>query len=97
MVLSDQQFKWFYKIGFPKSVHLANISRGTDIAGCFGMENPLLPVYIGGTQGPSLGTLVAVYDSLIKGGNGVVGKPVPAGIPGELVATASFPNMPIFF
>lgn len=31
MVLSDQQFEWFYDIGFPKHVHLANISGGTDI------------------------------------------------------------------
>src|SRR5207237_120755 len=32
MVLSDQLFEWFYDVGFPKSVHLANISGGTDIA-----------------------------------------------------------------
>lgn len=31
MVLSDQLFEWFYDIGFPKHVHLANISGGTDI------------------------------------------------------------------
>lgn len=35
MVLSDQLFEWFYDVGFPKHVHLANISGGTDIAGCF--------------------------------------------------------------
>lgn len=37
MVLSEQQFEWFYDVGFPKHVHLANISGGTDLAGCFGM------------------------------------------------------------
>jgi acetoacetyl-CoA synthetase len=31
MLLSDQQFEWFYDIAFPKEVHLANISGGTDI------------------------------------------------------------------
>lgn len=33
MVLSDQLFEWFYDVGFPKSVHLANISGGTDLVG----------------------------------------------------------------
>lgn len=31
MVLSDQQFEWFYDVGFPQHVHLANISGGTDL------------------------------------------------------------------
>lgn len=31
MVLSDQLFEWFYDVGFPKHVHLANISGGTDL------------------------------------------------------------------
>lgn len=97
MVLSDQLFEWFYDVGFPKHVHLANISGGTDIAGCFGMENPLLPVYVGGCQGIALGTPVNVYDSLIEGGPGVKGEPVPHGTPGELVATHSFPNVPVKF
>ena len=97
MVLSDQQFEWFYDTGFPKDVHLANISGGTDIAGCFGQETPLSPVYLGGTQGPTLGTPVGVYDSLIEGGPGVRGEAVDHGTPGELVATAAFPNMPVYF
>ncbi|KFZ23494.1 hypothetical protein V502_02032 [Pseudogymnoascus sp. VKM F-4520 (FW-2644)] len=97
MVLSDSLFEWFYDTGFPTYVHLANISGGTDIAGSFGQENPLTPVYVGGTQGPSLGTPVAVYDSRIEGGRGISGAPVDHGIPGELVATAPFPNMPVFF
>ncbi|KAA8573956.1 hypothetical protein MFRU_001g01880 [Monilinia fructicola] len=94
MVLSDQLFEWFYDVGFPRNVHLANISGGTDIAGCFGQGNPLTPVYVGGTQGPSLGTPVAVYDSLIESGQGV---PIEDGTPGELVAPAAFPNIPAFF
>lgn len=53
-------------------------------------------MYVGGTQGPSLGTPVAVYDSLIEGGKGIAGAPVEHGTPGELVAPAAFPNMPIY-
>ncbi|KAI2641626.1 acetoacetyl-coenzyme A synthetase [Hypomontagnella submonticulosa] len=93
MVLSDQLFEWFYDKGFPSHVHLANISGGTDLAGCFGEGNPLSPVYVGGTQGPSLGVKIALYDSLLPPGPG---QEVPDGTPGELVATASFPNVPIY-
>ncbi|KAK4251065.1 hypothetical protein C7999DRAFT_28380 [Corynascus novoguineensis] len=94
MVLSDDLFQWFYDVGFPPHVHLANISGGTDIAGCFGIMNPLEPVYVGGTQGPSLGVPVAIYDSQLP--DGVVGHEVPPGTPGELVAFASFPNVPCY-
>ncbi|KAK2048493.1 acetoacetate-CoA ligase [Colletotrichum somersetense] len=93
MVLSNQLFEWFYDAGFPKHVHLANLSGGTDIAGCFGMENPLDPVYVGGTQGPSLGVPIAIYDAQLQDGQGKV---LPHGTPGELVATAAFPNIPCY-
>ncbi|KAF1954166.1 acetoacetate-CoA ligase [Byssothecium circinans] len=94
MVLTDAQFEWFYDHGFPKNVHLANMSGGTDLAGAFACENPLEPVYVGGCQGPVLGTKMEVYDSVIESGPG---KAVPHGEAGELVATASFPNQPVFF
>lgn len=94
MVLSESQFEWFYDVGFPSTVHLRNISGGTDLAGCFGIENPLEPVYSGGCQGPCLGTKLEVFDSTVEDGPG---KAVPHGEPGELVATASFPNQPVFF
>jgi len=97
MVLKDQLFEWFYDVGFPPHAQLANISGGTDLAGCFGMENPLTPVYVGGCQGPSIGTAVAVYDQLHEGGKGVKGREVENGTPGELVAVKSFPNMPVYF
>jgi acetoacetyl-CoA synthetase len=51
------------------------------------------PVYVGGTQGASLGVPISIYDSAGED----VGSPVPLGTPGELVATAAFPNMPCFF
>ena len=94
-VLSDRLFEWFYDAGFPPRVHLANMSGGTDIAGCFGLMNPLTPVYVGGTQGPSLGIAVAIYDPLLP--DGARGVEVAPGTPGELVATAAFPNIPCFF
>ncbi|KAI1129467.1 acetoacetate-CoA ligase [Nemania abortiva] len=93
MVLSNQLFEWFYDKGFPSHVHLANISGGTDIAGCFAQGNPLTPVYVGGMQGPSLGLDVQLYDTLLPPGPG---KAVPDGTPGELVATKSFPNVPVY-
>jgi len=51
---------------------------------------------VGGCQGPSLAIRLEVYDSA-EGGPGVKGVPVPHGVPGELVATKSFPNMPVMF
>ncbi|KIX09084.1 acetoacetate-CoA ligase [Rhinocladiella mackenziei CBS 650.93] len=97
MVLSDQLFEWFYDEGFPPSVHLDNISGGTDIAACFGIGNPLLPVYVGGCQCFSLGVPVKVYDQTVEGGKGVKGVEVEIGVPGELVADKAFPTMPVTF
>jgi acetoacetyl-CoA synthetase len=57
--------------------------------------NPLTPVYVGGTQGPILGVPVKVFDALLPSGE--PGKELPHGQPGELVATSSFPNIPVFF
>ncbi|KAJ0117737.1 cetoacetateligase [Diaporthe amygdali] len=94
MVLSDQLFEWFYDKGFPRHTHLANISGGTDLAGCFGICNPLEPLYVGGTQGPSLGTDARIFDATLPDGPG---KEVPHGTPGELVATVAFPNVPCRF
>jgi len=45
----------------------------------------------------SLGTPVEVYDQTFEGGKGIKGKPVEDGVPGELVATKAFPNMPVAF
>lgn len=94
MVLSEQLFEWFYDVGFPRQVQLGNISGGTDIAGCFGVMNPLEPLYVGGTMGPSLGTDARVFDATLPDGPGAE---VPHGTPGELVAVQSFPNVPCCF
>ncbi|KAF5532712.1 acetoacetate ligase [Fusarium phyllophilum] len=94
MVLSDQLFEWFYRTAFPSKVHLANMAGGTDPAGCFGAMNPLTPVYAGGTQGPSLGIDVAIFDTDSAPGPG---REVPKGTPGELVVRNPFPNVPVMF
>ena len=94
MVLSTSQFEWFYDTAFPPNVHLRNIAGGTDLAGAFCIENPLVPVYSGGCQSLALGLKVQVYDSTITSGPG---RAVPHGEPGELVAVASFPNQPVYF
>ncbi|KAI9712401.1 MAG: hypothetical protein M1820_001614 [Bogoriella megaspora] len=97
MVLSDALFEWFYDEGFPSHIHLANISGGTDMAGCFGINNPLTPLYVGGTQGPSLGMKVEVFEQIMDGETKAKGKPLEDGVPGELVCTTGFPNQPVMF
>jgi len=97
MVLSDALFEWFYDEAFPAHTQLANMSGGTDLAGCFGIDNPLVPVHVGGVQGPNLGIAIAVFDQTVEGGKGVKGRELKDGEAGELVATKSFPNQPIYF
>lgn len=69
-------------------VHLASISGGTDIVGCFVLGVPVLPVWRGEIQGAGLGMAVDVVDD--KGRTVVHGK-------GELVCRRPFPSMPIGF
>lgn len=45
-------------------------------------------------MGGSLGVPIAVYDHDMDDGTG--GRPVPAGTSGDLVATAAFPNVPLY-
>ncbi|MEO8328735.1 MAG: acetoacetate--CoA ligase [Candidatus Nanopelagicales bacterium] len=72
-------------------VHLASISGGTDICGCFVAGDPTRPVYAGEIQGPGFGMAVDVYD---QQGQSLAELP---GVRGELVCTVSFPSMPIEF
>ena len=99
MVLPESLFHWFYDVAFEPHTQLANITGGTDLAACIGMENPLTPLYVGGCQGPALGIAAAVYDSAQSAGDGTViqGKEVPLGATGDLVVTKSFPNVPAMF
>ena len=87
--LSDESFRWVYDAVRP-DVHLASISGGTDLCGCFVGGDPTRPVYAGEIQGPALGMAVAVYDT--------DGTPITEPErKGELVCTLPFPSVPVGF
>ena len=69
-------------------VHLASISGGTDIIGCFVAGNPCAPVWRGEIQSRALGMKVEVFDDA---GRATMREK------GELVCTAPFPSMPLRF
>ena len=71
-----------------QDVHLASISGGTDILGCFALGNPIAPVWRGEIQTRGLGMAVDVFDER--------GRPL-RGAKGELVCTRPFPSMPVGF
>jgi acetoacetyl-CoA synthetase len=85
--LASDSFEYVYD-AVKSDVHLASMSGGTDIFGCFVLGIPTKPVYIGEIQGPALGFAVEVFDEN--------GKPLAHG-KGELVCTKPFPSMPIGF
>ncbi len=68
-------------------VHLASMSGGTDIGGCFCGGDETLPVWRGEIQGAILGMATDVFDD---NGNPVIG------VKGELVCTKAFPAVPSF-
>ncbi|WP_428774448.1 acetoacetate--CoA ligase [Vibrio sp.] len=86
-VLYPEQFDFVYS-DVKSDLHLASISGGTDICGCFVLGNPISPVYRGECQGAGLGMDIAVFDA--KG-------TALSGERGELVCRNSFPNQPIGF
>ncbi len=86
-VLYPQQFDFVYQSIKP-DLHLASISGGTDICGCFVLGNPISPVYRGECQGPGLGLAVKAFN---QQGKSIVNQR------GELVCVNSFPNQPIGF
>ena len=85
--LSPEGFAYVYD-DVKRDVHLASISGGTDLCGCFVAGDPTRPVWSGEIQAPGLGMAVDVYDD---GGRPIVGER------GELVCTAPFPSMPLGF
>jgi acetoacetyl-CoA synthetase len=85
--LAPESFDYVYEAIKP-DLHLASISGGTDICGCFVLGVPTKPVWRGEIQGPALGLAVDVYDE--------EGKPLPRG-KGELVCANPFPSMPVGF
>jgi len=85
--LAAESFDFVYQ-DIKRDLHLASISGGTDICGCFVGGNAWSPVWRGEIQGPMLGMAVDVYDDGAK--------PVRQE-KGELVCSKPFPSMPVKF
>ncbi len=85
--LVPEGFDYVYR-AIKKDVLLSSISGGTDIASCFVLGNPTAPVYRGEIQCRGFGMNVQVFDD---DGKAVIGAK------GELVCTAPFPSMPVYF
>ncbi|MEE8415016.1 MAG: acetoacetate--CoA ligase [Desulfobacterales bacterium] len=85
--LSIEGFEFIYR-EVKADLQLASIAGGTDLNGCFGLGNPLGPVYTGELQCRGLGMNVHAFNE--------EGKPV-INQKGELVCIAPFPSMPIYF
>ncbi|CDT79041.1 Acetoacetyl-coenzyme A synthetase [Vibrio coralliirubri] len=86
-VLYPEQFDYVYK-HIKQDLHLASISGGTDICGCFVLGNPISPVYRGECQQAGLGVDIKVFNSSGQQVNQERG---------ELVCTNSLPNFPVGF
>ena len=86
--LAPELFDYVYE-HVSSDVHLASISGGTDICGCFVLGVPILPVRRGEIQGPALGLDVRAVDDS--------GRDVDTGERGELICTTPFPSRPIGF
>jgi len=85
--LSKEGFEYIYK-EVKADLQLASISGGTDLNGCFALGNPIGPVYAGELQCRGLAMKVEAFDEN--------GKPI-INRQGELVCSAPFPSMPIYF
>ena len=85
--LAPDAFNWVYD-HIKSDVHLASISGGTDLMGCFMLGNPTGAVWKGEIQCRALAMAVEVFDD--------EGNPL-RGDKGELVCTEPFPSMPVGF
>jgi len=85
--LAVESFYYVYQ-DIKNDVQLASISGGTDLNGCFALGNPIGAVYAGELQCRGLGMKVQAFDAT---GKSVINRN------GELVCTAPFPSMPIYF
>jgi acetoacetyl-CoA synthetase len=86
--LAAETFVWVYE-NVASEVHLASISGGTDLCGCFVGGDPTRPVYAGEIQGPVTGMAVEIW--------GDDGEPAAVGERGDLVCVRPFPSMPLGF
>ncbi len=87
-VLSPESFDYVYASIKP-DVHLASMSGGTDICGCFLAGVPTEPVYRGELQGACLGMAIDIFNPK--------GKSAAFDEKGELVCTVPFPSKPLGF
>ncbi len=85
--LLAQEYDYLYR-AIKKDLQISSISGGTDIISCFALGCPILPVYPGELQCIGLGMNVKIFN---EQGQSVVDEK------GELVCTAPFPSMPIYF
>ncbi|WP_135075632.1 acetoacetate--CoA ligase [Terasakiella sp. SH-1] len=85
--LVAESFDYVYR-DIKDDLHLASISGGTDILGCFVLGNPIAPVYRGEIQCRALGMAVETFDEAAQ--------PI-RGEKGELVCVKGFPSMPVMF
>jgi acetoacetyl-CoA synthetase len=80
-------FAWVYQ-HVSSEVLLGSVSGGTDVCTAFLLSCPLLPVRAGEIQCRGLGAKIEAFDDA---GSSIVGQV------GELVLSAPFPAMPIYF
>ena len=85
--LIEENFDYVYQ-NIKDDLLLASISGGTDLISCFALGNPTLPVIRGELQCRGLGMDVQSYN---QHGASITNEK------GELVCTAAFPSMPIYF
>jgi acetoacetyl-CoA synthetase len=85
--LSIEAFEFIYD-AVKSDLQLASIAGGTDLNGCFALGNPMGPVYAGELQCRGLAMKVEAFDET---GRSVINQQA------ELVCTAPFPSMPIYF
>ncbi|HEV3214700.1 MAG TPA: acetoacetate--CoA ligase [Vicinamibacterales bacterium] len=85
--LAPEGFDFVYDSIKP-DVHLASISGGTDLVGCFVGGNPNGPVWRGEIQAPGLGMDVRAFDETGHDAGDAAG---------ELVCATAFPSMPVRF
>ena len=85
--LAESSFEYLYR-DVKQDLCVSSISGGTDIVSCFALGAPTMPVYRGELQVRGLGMSVEVFNDE---GEAIIDTP------GELVCTAPFPSMPVFF
>ncbi|WP_080875463.1 acetoacetate--CoA ligase [Oceanobacillus timonensis] len=85
--LSPEGFAWCYT-DVKEDIYVSSASGGTDVCTAFLLGSPTLPVYAGEIQCPGLGAKIESFDA---DGNALTNEI------GELVLTAPFPSMPIYF